>query len=107
MIENVGDVQLKDSALGFVDGIRKSKNRMDSIFNTFNENVDRLKSSGGFESPSGHEFYNRYAQLKTHYDNFLRLFEEFAKDYETAIENTQTADTSVKSAAQGIKNITN
>ena len=104
MIENIGDVSLKDNALGYVDEIRKSKNKMDTIFNTFNENVNQLKSSGGFESSSGREFYNRYAQLKSHYDDFLRMFEEFAKDYEMAIENAQMADTTVKSAAQEIKN---
>ncbi len=107
MIENVGDVQLKDGALGYVDAIRKSKNRMDSIFNTFNESINKLKSSGGFDSPSGHEFYNKYSQLKSHYDDFLKLFEEFARDYEVAIQNTQAADTSVKSAVQGIRNTTN
>lgn len=107
MIENVGDIQLKDNALSYVDTIRKSKSKMDSIFNTFNESINQLKGSGGFDSQAGHEFYNKYAQLKPKYDEFLRLFEEFARDYEVAIENAKMADTSVKSAAQGIRNANN
>ena len=42
-MSNIGDVELKDNAQSYVDQIRKHKQVMDSIFNTFSDSVKKLK----------------------------------------------------------------
>ena len=102
---NIGDVELKDSAESYVEQIRKHKSVMDNIFNTFTDSVKRLKSKGGFESPAGSAFYNKYQMLEGHYNEFITLFEEFAMDYETAIGEVNRSDVKTQSAAEGLKNV--
>ena len=100
-----GSTYLNDEARSYIEEIRKTKDRMKSRFEDFNDTMKKLSSGNAFVGSAGTTFFQKYDALKKEYTYFEDLFESFAKDFEQSVEATEATNKAVEQAVSEISQV--
>lgn len=73
---------------------------MQNIFDSFNSSMKRVGADDVFAGDASETLGNRYNQLKTKFDNYVKLVEEFSAMLTGAAEATAQTDKKLASDAE-------
>lgn len=96
---------LDDDAKIYIEGIRKTKRKMEAEFDDFNAIMQKLAAGNGFIGSAGSTFFAKYDSLKKEYSYFEQLFNSFANDFQQAVEHTEETNKAVESAVYEISDV--
>lgn len=73
---------------------------MQNIFESFNSSMKRVGADDVFAGDASETLGNRYNQLKTKFDNYIKLVEEFSAMLQGAAEATAQTEKKLASEAE-------
>ncbi len=78
-----------------VASIRNYSSNMKNIFDDFNATMNNIFSSGMFEGQASQQFRSEYDQLKSKFDSYTSLVEQFANSISSANQDVKATEQSI------------
>mgnify|MGYP004477160535 FL=1 len=75
--------------------IRGCSANMKSIFDDFSSTMNNIFSSGMFEGQASQQFQSEYNQLKSKFDSYTSLVEQFANNISSANQTIKQTEQSI------------
>ena len=77
------------------ENIRNYSKTMQGIFDDFNATMNYIFSSGMFEGQASQQFRSEYDQLKSKFDSYTSLVEQFANNISSANRDVKATEQSI------------
>lgn len=87
------------------DGVNKiedTANKMDSIFNDFDQSMGKMLNPEVFAGIAADEVGSDYQTLKNQFADFIALVRQFAEEYRKAANIMQSHETTLQHKAEGV-----
>ena len=82
--------------------IKGYSSNMKNIFDDFNATMNNIFSSGMFEGQASQQFRSEYDQLKSKFDAYTSLVEQFANSISSANQDVKTTEQSILRDAESL-----
>ena len=80
--------------------MKNCSEEMGNVFNAFEESVNRVGTPEAFEGEGNEAFQNKFRSLKSHFDEYTRLVNEFSNMMMTASEEEEKTEKAIASKAE-------
>ena len=85
-----------------VDNIKKDSKSMDDIFGDFRKSMDNIYQDDVFEGNASESLHDKFDELKTKFDSYVDLVNEFSETINKAKTSTEDTEKRIQQKAEDL-----
>lgn len=85
-----------------VDNIKKDSQSMDDIFGDFRKSMDNIYQDDVFEGNASESLHAKFDELKTKFDSYVELVNEFSETIDKAKTSTEETEKRIQQKAEDL-----